>query len=207
MDILNPITLPADPTTDTQAVRRVWVEEQFGWGLADYNASGAGIKTWTGNPAYNASAAVTFGQIRLNKVWLRAAATLSTVNLFITTAGAGLTSGQNLVALYDASGNQVAVSADQTTAWGSTGLKAAAMTTPYAAAAGGYYVAILANGTTTAPSFGVHGNAGGSPALNFGLAAAAARTPQTGTGNTSMPSTLNIGSLSLSSMNYIAIIT
>lgn len=207
MDILNAVTLPAaDPTADNQAVRRAWIEEQFGWGLADYNASGAGIKAWAGSPGNCTSGALTFGRIQLNKVWLRAAATLSTVHLNIAVAGAGLTSSQNFVALYDSSGNQVAISADQTTAWGTTGIKDTALVTPYAAAAGGYYVAVLSNGSTTAPSLTAH-RTSGSAMINYGLTLATARTLQTGTGNTSMPSSITLGSQNFSSLLFEAILT
>lgn len=207
MDVLNPLTLPAaDPTADNQATRRVFVEEQNGWGFADYNASGASIKAWAGSPGYCTSGALTFGRIQLNKVWLRAAATLSTVHLNIAVAGAGLTSSQNFVAIYDASGNQVAISADQTTAWGTTGVKDTAMATPYAAAAGGYYIAVLSNGSTTPPSLTAH-RISGSGMINYGLTLATARTLQTSTGNTSMPSSIALGSQSFSSFLFEAIIT
>jgi hypothetical protein len=207
VDVLNSLTLPAvDPTADNQATRKSWIDQQDGWSLADYIASGSSIKAWTGNPGYSTTGGLTSGQTKLNKLWLRNPGTLSTVNIVVTTQGSGLTSGQNFVAILDASGNQVAISADQTTPWATAGLKAAAMTTPYVAAAGGYYVAVLCNATTTAISLACHGNSGSSM-LNFGLATASARGLQTATGQTSIPSSITLGSQTVSSMNFEAIIT
>lgn len=204
-----PLTLSGDPTTASHATRMAWVDGQSGWGFGDYIAAGVPLKAWTGNLGYSTSGALTFGQIKLNKIWVRNPATLATVNLFVTTAGAGLTAGQNFVAIFDANGNQVAISADQTTAWGTggTGLKAAAMTTPYAAAAGGYYVAVLCNGATTAISIAMHGNASG-PAVNFGLTAANARCLNSATStNTAIPATIALGSQTTGSTNFMATIT
>lgn len=182
--------------------------QENGWSITDYNAASAGVKAWTGNPGYAAPsvAAITTGQIRWNKLWLRVPGTVTNIVTFVTTAGGTLTSGQNFVALYDAAGTQVGISADQTTAWGSTGVKTAALTTPYVAAAAGYYVAILSNGTT-GPVFSCHG-ATGSSAINSGLAADSARSAQTSTtNNTAMPASFTVASQNLSSFNVMAWLT
>lgn len=201
-EFLNQVTLPGDPSSDNHAARRAWIEGQNGWGMADY---GSDILAWTGSPSYSTTASLSFGRIQFNKFWLRKAATLSTVSFVFTTAGSSLTSGQNFVALFDSSGTQVAISADQTTAFGSVGLKTVSMTTPYSAQPGGYYVAILPNGSGTVPIMVCLG-AIGSSSLNFGLTTANARALQSGSGNTSMPSSVTLSSQTLSAMNYLAII-
>lgn len=202
MEFLNNIVLPGDPAQDSHAARRGWTEGQNGWGMGDY---GSDILAWTGSPSYSTTASLAFGRIQFNKFWLRKAGTLSTVSFVFTTAGSSLTSGQNFVAIFDSSGNQVAISADQTTAFGSVGLKTVSMTSPYAAQPGGYYVAILTNGTGTVPIMVCLG-AIGSSSLNFGLTTANGRALQSGTGNTSVPSSVTFSGQNLSAMNYLAII-
>ena len=77
---------------------------------------------------------------------------VSNLSVMVTTAGSGVTA--SLLGLYDTAGTRLAVSADQGTAWQSTGLKTVAMTTPYAVPATGlYYGAIIATASTTVPAF------------------------------------------------------
>jgi hypothetical protein len=94
----------------------------------------------------------TSGVLNLLKLTLPTAQTITNIAVYVGTAGATLTSGQNLLGLYDSTGTLRGQTADQTTAWGTSGYKTAALTSPYAAAAGVYYVGILAKGTTT-PAF------------------------------------------------------
>ena len=90
------------------------------------------------------------GTIYTVRLRLPAAATITNVVFAIGTAGASLTTGQNFVALYKATDKTlIAVSADQTTLWSSTGIKTAALVGgPYALPAGDYYAVIWSNGTT-----------------------------------------------------------
>lgn len=74
--------------------------------------------------------------------------TVTNLHIFVSSAGSGLTSGQNFGALYDASKNLLAQTTDQTTPWGSTGMKTMALTSSQAVAAGYFYVALWSNGTT-----------------------------------------------------------
>lgn len=201
---LTPLILPSeDPSDPDHAARLAYVDDQNGWGKSDYSSS---IVAWTGPPSFSTTAALAFGRIQLNKFWLRNPATLTTVNFVLTTAGSSLTAGQNFVAIFDSAGNRVALSADATTAFSSQGLKSIDMTTPYSAAVGGYYVAILPNGSGTIPIM-VCNSAVGSSMLNYGLTTSNARALQSGTGNTSIPTTLTLSSQNLSAMNFTAIIT
>lgn len=94
------------------------------------------------------------GTILVAKLNVPVAILATYVNLWVQAVGATLTSGQSKVALYDSSKNLVAgsTSADQSTAWTSTGLKAIALGTPASLAAGTYYVAMWSVGTTM-PAF------------------------------------------------------
>jgi hypothetical protein len=69
------------------------------------------------------------------------------LNILVTTAGASMTLSK--VGLYDSSGTLLASSADQGTAWQSTGLKQISLSSPYTVTAdGGYYAAVVAIGST-----------------------------------------------------------
>lgn len=152
-----------------------------------------GFLSWTADPAVisGAAASLTAGTVFLSKLKIVNRATVvSNIVYYVSNAGTGLTAAQNLVGLYDSSGNRLVVSADQTTAMGTTGTKTAAIT-PQTLAVGTYYVALLANGTTV-PQVG---GAGGNTGINIaGLTASTARSLNTGTGNTSLPATIALGS-------------
>lgn len=109
-----------------------------------------GLIAWSLDPAAcgATATALTAGFIYIIEVFVRKAATLSSVNIVVGTAGSGLTASQCFAGLYDSTGARVAVTADQSGSWNSVGNKTPAFTTPYAAAAGRYYVALVANGTT-----------------------------------------------------------
>jgi hypothetical protein len=103
--------------------------------------------------------ALTTGKVYLCRVRLTAGATVTNIKVYINAAGGTLTSGQNFVGLYDAAGTRIAISADQTTNWGSANTvpNVPLVGGPYNLAAGHYYVAILTNGTTGV-SIGVASN-------------------------------------------------
>jgi hypothetical protein len=80
---------------------------------------------------------------------LAAGDVVSSIVICVTTAGVAMTLSK--VGLYDTAGNRLAVSADQGTAWETSGYKAAAMTTPYTVPTTGvYYTAVIAAGGTNA---------------------------------------------------------
>jgi hypothetical protein len=95
------------------------------------------------------STAQTAGDLRAILVPLFAGDLVSTVFWHQTVAGSGVTLFKAMV--LDASGNRVAVSADASaTANSGTGLKSAAMTTPYLVPSdGGYYLAVVSVGGTS----------------------------------------------------------
>lgn len=155
------------------------------------------LLTWTHDPATLRSVSnspVTSGTVILSKVKIVNRSTVVTnVIVGIESAGVTLTAGQNLVGLYDSSGNRLAQSADQSANWTSAGMKTIALTAPVTLAVGSYYVAILAVGTTP-PAFSM--GAGGSVNINVGLSTGAARFLLGPTAQTALPATITLGSQS-----------
>lgn len=129
------------------------------------------------------------GTLYLHKIYVPVAATITNILLAVTTAGATLTAGQNLVGLYDSGGNRVAVSVDQAAAWVTTGSKVCALTAPYAAAAGTYYVGVLSVGTTPIT---VAASPGFRAAYEAGVSGASLRHGANATGQSAMPATVTL---------------
>lgn len=153
----------------------------------DWQPQDHGWKAWTQDPAAAQGGATSVTQtIYFVKVPLRAAGTVSNIYVTVTTAGSGLTAGQNLVGLYTSAGTKLVESADQSTPFGSIGLKTIPIS-PQSLSAGFYWVAIMSNGTT--PANFMRGNSQSSSALNF----TELRFVNT-TGNTSLPASFTPGS-------------
>lgn len=156
------------------------------------------LLAWSFDPANVANGVQTSaGVLYTAKVTLRTAATISKLWVIVTTAGATLTSSQNFLALYNSSGTRVGVTASQHTAFQSAQILSADLTTPYAASAGSYYVGILTNGTTQ-PTFlsGTVLNKSSASVGNAGMVAANGyRYGFSGSGQTSTPSSITVGSI------------
>lgn len=155
--------------------------------------SGQNWKAWTFDPATNLIAQVlTSGLLEMVKLPIRVATTVTNIIVGITTAGSGLTAGQNWAGLYNSSGTLLSQTADQTTAWASTGRKDMALAAPQAVAAGDYYVAFVSNGTT--PPQMPRGSSLniGSDLVNGGLTQATARYATAGT-VTTLPASVTMG--------------
>jgi hypothetical protein len=182
------LTNVAQPTAGTDAASKAYVNnwvatpDQQGW-LA-----------WNYDPVYCSNASnLTTQTVAVAKIILPAAITVTNIAIYAVNAGATLTAGQSLVGFYDSGGTQRAVSADQSASWTSGGLKTVAMTTPYAAAAGTYYVALLCNGTT--PMGPARTNSSGAIIANAGLSAANFRFGIAATGQTVMPASFTPASM------------
>lgn len=164
----------------------------------EFNPTDHGLISWTANPgtASGSGFQLGLGQVYLSKIKIVNRATVVSNILYnVSTAGTALTAGQNFVGLYDASGARLALSADQTTNFGSTGAKTAALTSAVSLSVGYYYVAFLANGAGTIPN--VSGSAGNSGLTNINLSTATARSLNTTTGNTALPTSITLGSQSV----------
>lgn len=156
-----------------------------------------GLITWTDPPTSLSGSGfgLTAGQVYLSKFKIVDRSTVvSNIKFLLTVAQVGGTSGQNFVGLYNSSGTLLISSADATTAFSTTGEKTIAITAQ-TLAVGTYYVAWLANHSTTAPS--VAGGGGNSALNNIGLTAGTARFLNTGAGNTSLPASITLASQSI----------
>lgn len=148
------------------------------WGPAD-----AGFKAWAYDPSIAGTGQVGgTGILYLARMPIRQATTISSLLFYVFTAGATLTNVG--VGLYTAAGALLAstVNAGNATAaqWQTVGLKTVAIT-PQAVAAGAYYAAYWATGTTQpallrGASTGVAINIGTTLASGTGLRFARANT-------------------------------
>lgn len=119
------------------------------------------------------SAAGAAGTLNLVRVHVPVQSTITNIITFVSTAGATLTAGQCFAALFNAAGALIAITADQSTAWTSTGIKTMALAGgPYLQAAGDYYVGLWYNGTTppTLIRTSSIGGSGTANPINIGLA-------------------------------------
>lgn len=118
---------------------------------APHLASDRGYLGWT-QPIYALSAGSalpTAGVLNLRRVRRVSAGNVTNIVAYVTGAGSALTAGQCFAALYTAAGSLVAQTADQASAWGSTGVKSMALAGgPLPIDAGDYYVGVWFNGTT-----------------------------------------------------------
>jgi hypothetical protein len=166
-----------------------------------YGPGDHGLLTWSVLPEnLQTSGQPASGSVRMVKVRLRRAATIGWIWLHLTTAGAALTSGQCFAGLYTTAGTRVAVTADQSTAWTASGIQKTALTTPYNAAAGEYFVAFVASGTTI-PQFTASSN-NSSSAINVNLSGASLRFANGPTSQTSLPASITMASISAGSAAY-----
>lgn len=151
-----------------------------------------GLAGWTFDPTDVQGATIlpTGGRLELARV--RATSALITnILATVTVAGGTLTAGRNFAALYTDAGALVASTADQTTPWGTTGLKTMALSAPQAVTPGAFYrVGLFATGTTL-PTFARGSVAFNAAALNAGMSGSVLRYSSADTGlTTAMPANL-----------------
>ena len=105
---------------------------------------------WTMPPfsATTGAAMSPAGTMHVARIRRVPAGTIANITIYLTAGGSTLTSGQCFAALFTAAGAHVRSTADQAAAWATSGLKTMALETPYANAAGDYYVGLWYNGTT-----------------------------------------------------------
>lgn len=147
----------------------------------------------------------TSGTIYAARVAARQAKTISNLTVNITTAASGLTAG--LLGIYDTSGNQKAITSDQSTAWASTGSKTAALTSSFTVTKGAYYYLMGIAVGATGPTMMRTGTGSGSPSFfNLGSGASTFRWGTLASQST-LPGTVTLSSFSASSFAYGVIAT
>jgi hypothetical protein len=164
---------------------------------AEFTAQDHGFVGWTSNPGTMSGSGfqLATGTVYLSKIKIVDRSTLvSNITYYVAVAGTSLTAAQCFVGLYNSSGTRLALSADQATNLASTGSKTAALTAAQTLAVGTYYVAFLANFSGTVPN--LSGSGGNSGVTNVGLTTATSRSLNTAAGNTSLPTSITLGSQS-----------
>jgi len=146
---------------------------------------------WSIDPALAVNSSIlTAGAMTLIRVAVRAKAAttvlVSNIEIGVGTAGVTLTAGQNFAALYNTAGTRLAVTADQSAVWTSTGHKTMALTVPQNLAAGYYWIGILPNGTTP-PQLT---RASSAASVNSKTTAATSRFGSFGAGQTATPASI-----------------
>lgn len=131
---------------------------------ADYVSAG-----WTVDPAYAAAAnVITAGNLYYGMIKIATTGPVSNASIIVTTGATTPTYGA--IALYDATGNQLAVSANQSANWVSTGTKVVPFVTPTASLAAGTLIWVALE-TVGGTGMAVRGLAVGG-GLNLNLTAA-----------------------------------
>lgn len=160
-----------------------------------------GYVAWSADPENCGSSLMqpTLGVMYVQRIPIRVGGQVIT-NVHVGVQATGtLTSGQNFVALYDAStGTRLGLTADLTTAFGTAGEIKAALVAPVTIAAAGFvYAALLVNGTV-APQFARSGSL--VPGLGNSMSSASAkRYGSYGSAQTATPSTVTLASIANSS--------
>lgn len=185
--------------TSGKVTRQDHVHPRYDWQPTDQ-----GVISWTYDAVMASASSLlgTAGTVYLAKLHVPLAVSVTNLILNVGTAGAILTSGQCFAGLYQ-SGTLLGASADQSTAWQSTGLKTMAIAGgAVSVVAGDVYVAMFANGTTL-PGF-TRGQA--SSTINVGLVSTNSRFGVADTGRTTtFASTL--GTVSALAIPYWAAIS
>jgi hypothetical protein len=137
----------------------------------------------------NVGFALTGGSIYVVRLYVPKSSIATKIAIVLSAAGSVLTAGQNFAALLDDDGTKLAETADQTTAWQSSGEKQMAIADQQLIAGNFYRVAILANGTTP-PSLRASSTSG--TASNLALSADEMRFGIAATGQTSIPDPVDL---------------
>jgi hypothetical protein len=155
-----------------------------------------GLVTWSFDPALAvSSASPTSGTLTLIRVPVRESRPITGVVVAIGATGVSLTSGQNLVGVYSPAGALLAQTADQTTAWGTTGVKPAALVAGVTLPAGWCWVGVLAVASGSTPAFARSGAGATTAMSSAGLTAPVSRFGIFGSSLTALPSPLTPGSV------------
>jgi Pectate lyase superfamily protein len=168
--------------------------------IGQWMPADGGYLEWNFDPSLMQSGTTAgSGTIYLARVNIRKTSiSVTSVSLYLQAAGTTLTASECFAGIYNSSGTLIGATADQSGNWTSNGSAVHTMALsggPYSLSQGFVWVAILANWTGTAPSFGRAQN-NQANAANAGFAAASARFATNGTG-TSLPSTITPSSNSL----------
>lgn len=106
----------------------------------------------------------TAGTVYVMKLHTNVDITVTNIVMYVTTANGTPTTGQNFAGLFTSGKALMAATADQSTAWGSTGYVTMALSAAQQVPAGYFYVGVFSNGTTQ-PAFMKAGHTSGNGVL------------------------------------------
>lgn len=160
-----------------------------------FGPSDIGLTAWAYDPLLvSTNAATTSGVVFLIRLNVAAGTITNIVYNVGNVTGVSLTSGQNFVGLYNATGTLLSSSADQSTNWTSTGNKVTPLGTPQVIGSNGYvYAAFLAVGSTL-PQFARASSAQGSLLVQMQSSSSLPRQASFGTSQTALPSSITMTS-------------
>lgn len=165
-----------------------------------------GLITWTGDPndaghVTAQSNAGVAGRITLVKIPIREQTTWSNIWLGLSGIDAGASLSNCYLGVYDSVGTLKATTADISSSLMTGAVaKALPLASPFVAAPGQYYIAMLLNGTWATNSL-TFKSTGAGISVNAGLSAGALRFSNMLTGQTSLPASLTLSSQSTSIIN------
>lgn len=156
-----------------------------------------GLLEWTFPPSSAGNgAALTAGRLYLREITVQTGGVVTRVVANVTTLGSGLTA--SYAAIFDISGNQLAVSADISSQLTSVGSAALSISSVTLSPSQKVLVAILVGNSSTTPPSLARG-ATGSGAINYGLTTSSPLMVSTySSGLTTMPNPITMGSTTAS---------
>ncbi|WP_327307984.1 hypothetical protein OG730_34935 [Streptomyces sp. NBC_01298] len=164
------------------------------------------LLAWTGDPndaghVTAQSAGGVAGRITLVRIPIREQITWSNVWMGLSGIDAGASLANCFVGVYDSAGTLKATSADISSLLMANAIaKAFPLASPFTAAPGFYYIALLLNGTWTTNSLTLKATGAGI-SVNAGLAAGALRFSNMLTSQTSLPGSLTLSSQTTTIIN------
>jgi hypothetical protein len=195
--------------------RRIYTKDQDGTELVvasgqagQFQPGDQGLIAWTHDPLIvfnNTTNAITAGVVYLMAIVVPVAATVTNLYTALNsqTTPAGLTN--SFAGIYSTAGTRLAVTNNVSTPWQSIGLSTLPLSSTYAITPGRYYIGIVVGGATTVPTFSRSGGTfGSSPVYNVGGTAASAnfRCGSILTGQTSLPTSITMASVTTGPLNY-----
>jgi len=136
------------------------------------------------------------GFIGYSKITLPVLTVPSKIFMFVGVAGATLTAGQCFAGIYNSAGTRVAVTNDQSGTWNSIGAKSMALVANPTLEPGDYYVAWVSNGTTPPQFAGLTSGVSGQ-LISINTVAPFRNSTSAAGGNTSLPSSVTLGTNNL----------
>ncbi|MEU8379791.1 hypothetical protein AB0C32_11440, partial [Streptosporangium sp. NPDC048865] len=178
-----------------QAAGVRWADPAAGGGADSpaYPLSGYGLLAASGDPAaFLGNSNASNGTIFMARVWIPAGVVATSLWAAVRTGGSYSATGTpNQLALYDAAGNQVAITADDPTLWSAAGWRGGALPAPVAAQGFGRwaYIGLIVGGYTVGLPYPTGVDDQHAPWFSGGVGVTARRAMYSG--GSSLPASFN----------------